>query len=187
MIGGFIFILILIYMVRLFNLQVCDSTYKENADSNAFMKKTIYPSRGYIYDRNGRLIVFNQPAYDVVMIPRDVLPFDTIDFCKTLRITREEFDQRIADLKDPRKNPNYSSYSQQTFMSQLSAQDYGRLQEKLYRFPGFFIQRRILRQYNYQNAANILGNIREVNQNDIDNDDYYRPGDYTGDQGVEQS
>ena len=187
MIGGFIFILILIYMVRLFNLQVCDSTYKENADSNAFMKKTIYPSRGYIYDRNGRLVVFNQPAYDVVMIPRDVLPFDTIDFCKTLRITREEFDQRIADLKDPRKNTNYSSYSQQTFMSQLSAQDYGRLQEKLYRFPGFFIQRRILRQYNYQNAANILGNIREVNQNDIDNDDYYRPGDYTGDLGVEKS
>ena len=177
----------MIYIVRLFNLQVCDSTYKENADSNAFMKKTIYPSRGYIYDRNGRLVVFNQPAYDVVMIPRDVLPFDTIDFCKTLRITREEFDKRIADLKDPRKNPNYSSYSQQTFMSQLSAQDYGRLQEKLYRFPGFFIQRRILRQYNYHNAANILGNIREVNQNDIDNDDYYRPGDYTGDLGVEKS
>lgn len=177
----------MIYIVRLFNLQVCDSTYKENADSNAFIKKTIYPSRGYIYDRNGRLVVFNQPAYDVVMIPRDVLPFDTIDFCKTLRITREEFDKRIADLKDPRKNPNYSSYSQQTFMSQLSAQDYGRLQEKLYRFPGFFIQRRILRQYNYHNAANILGNIREVNQNDIDNDDYYRPGDYTGDLGVEKS
>ncbi len=173
--------------MRLFNLQVCDSTYKENADSNAFMKKTIYPSRGFIYDRNGKLVVFNQPAYDVVMIPRDVQPFDTLDFCNTLRITREEFDQRMADLKNPNKNPNYSSYSQQTFITHLSAQDYGRLQEKLYRFPGFFIQKRILRQYNYKNAANILGNIREVNQADLEKDEYYRPGDYTGDLGIEKS
>ena len=186
-IGGFIFLLVIIYIVKLFVLQVCDSTYKENADSNAFMKKTIYPSRGFIYDRNGLLVVFNQPAYDVVMIPRDVQPFDTIDFCNTLRISREEFDQRMADLKNPKKNPNYSSYSQQTFMTHLSAQDYGRLQEKLYRFPGFFIQKRILRQYNYSNAANVLGNIREVNQNDLEKDDYYRPGDYTGDLGIEKS
>ena len=186
-IGGFIFLLVIIYIVKLFVLQVCDSTYKENADSNAFMKKTIYPSRGFIYDRNGFLVVFNQPAYDVVMIPRDVQPFDTIDFCNTLRISREDFDQRMADLKNPKKNPNYSSYSQQTFMTHLSAQDYGRLQEKLYRFPGFFIQKRILRQYNYSNAANVLGNIREVNQNDLEKDDYYRPGDYTGDLGIEKS
>ncbi|MGM9802870.1 MAG: penicillin-binding transpeptidase domain-containing protein [Muribaculaceae bacterium] len=186
-IGGFITLLVIIYIIRLFDLQVCDSTYKENADSNAFMKKTIYPSRGFIYDRNGRLVVFNQPAYDVVLIPRDVQPFDTIDFCNTLRITREEFDQRMADLKNPKKNPNYSSYSQQTFITHLSAQDYGRLQEKLYRFPGFFIQKRILRQYNYCNAANVLGNIREVNQSDLENDDYYRPGDYTGDLGIEKS
>ena len=186
-IGGFIFLLVIIYIVKLFVLQVCDSTYKENADSNAFMKKTIYPSRGFIYDRNGLLVVFNQPAYDVVMIPRDVQPFDTIDFCNTLRISREDFDQRMADLKNPKKNPNYSSYSQQTFMTHLSAQDYGRLQEKLYRFPGFFIQKRILRQYNYSNAANVLGNIREVNQNDLEKDDYYRPGDYTGDLGIEKS
>ena len=166
-IGGFIFLLVIIYIVKLFVLQVCDSTYKENADSNAFMKKTIYPSRGFIYDRNGLLVVFNQPAYDVVMIPRDVQPFDTIDFCNTLRISREDFDQRMSDLKNPKKNPNYSSYSQQTFMTHLSAQDYGRLQEKLYRFPGFFIQKRILRQYNYSNAANVRVNIREVNQNDL--------------------
>ena len=98
--------MVIIYIVKLFNLQVCDSTYKENADSNAFMKKTIYPSRGFIYDRNGRLVVFNQPAYDVVMIPRDVQPFDTIDFCHTLRITPEEFDQRMEDLTNPRQNPN---------------------------------------------------------------------------------
>ena len=118
------------------------------------------------------------------MIPRDVQPFDTIDFCKTLQITREEFDYRMKEL---RESPSYSSYSQQTFMSHLSAKDYGRLQEKLYRYPGFFIQKRILRQYNHIAGANILGNIREVNSRDIERDSYYRPGDYTGDLGIEKS
>ncbi len=183
-VGGFVVVLVLIFIIRLFELQVADSRYKENADSNAFLRKTVYPSRGLIYDRNGELIVYNQPAYDVMMIPRDVQPFDTTDFCKTLQISREEFDKRMADM---RRNPGYSSYSQQTFMSHLSAKDYGRLQEKLYRYPGFFIQKRILRQYNHIAGANILGNIREVNSRDIERDDYYRSGDYTGDLGIEKS
>ena len=185
-IGGFIILIVLIYMIKLFELQVCDSQYKENADSNAFLKKTIYPSRGLMYDRNGKLIVYNQPAYDLVFIPRDVQPFDTLDFCNTLQISREDFEKRIKEIKSP-KNPNYSSYTQQTFMTHLSVQDYGRLQEKLYRFPGFYIQKRILRQYNYKAAANVLGNIREVNNSDLKNDKYYRPGDYTGDLGIEKS
>lgn len=183
-IGGFIVVIVLIFIIRLFELQVCDSKYKQYADSNAFLRKTVYPSRGLIYDRNGELIVYNQPAYDVMMIPRDVQPFDTLDFCSTLQISRAEFDQRMRDL---RENPSYSSYSQQTFMTHLSAKDYGRLQEKLYRFPGFFIQKRILRQYNHLAGANFLGNIREVNSRDIERDDYYRPGDYTGDLGIEKS
>lgn len=186
-IGGFLVLIVFIYIIKLFELQVCDDKYKVNADSNAFLRKTLYPSRGLMYDRKGELIVFNQPAYDIVMVPRDVQPFDTVDFCNTLRITRETFDQRMSDLKDPRKNPNYSSYTQQTFMTHLSAQDYGRLQEKLYHFPGFYIQKRILRQYKHNAAANILGNIREVNSREIENDDYYRPGDYTGDLGIEKS
>ena len=183
-IGGFIVVIVLIFIIRLFELQVCDSKYTQYADSNAFLRKTVYPSRGLIYDRNGELIVYNQPAYDVMMIPRDVQPFDTLDFCNTLQISRAEFDQRMRDL---RENPSYSSYSQQTFMTHLSAKDYGRLQEKLYRFPGFFIQKRILRQYNHLAGANFLGNIREVNSRDIERDDYYRPGDYTGDLGIEKS
>ncbi len=185
-IGGFILIIVIIYLIKLFELQVCDSSYKENADSNAFLKKTIYPSRGLMYDRNGKLIVFNQPAYDIVFIPRDVQPFDTLDFCSTLQITQEDFVKRMNDIKSP-KNPNYSSYTQQTFMTHLSVQDYGRLQEKLYRFPGFYIQKRILRQYNYIAGANVLGNIREVNNKEIKADEYYRPGDYTGDLGIEKS
>lgn len=177
----------IIYILRLFELQINDSTYKENADSNAFIKKTLYPSRGLIYDRNGKLIVYNQPAYDLVMVPKDVQPFDTVDFCNTLQITRAEFDQRIADMKDKSKNKNYSAYTEQIFISHLTPQDYGRVQEKLYRFPGFYIVQRILREYNYAAAANVLGDIREVNGDDIEKDPYYKPGDYTGDLGLERS
>lgn len=186
-IGGFIVIIALIYLIRLFNLQIQDSRYKASADSNAFLKKTAYPSRGLIYDRNGELVVYNQPAYDVMLIPRDVQPFDTVDFCHTINITPEQLVKRFEDMRDKRLNPGYSSYTPQKLISQLSSQDYGRLQEKLYRFPGFFIQKRILRQYNHSTAANVLGNIREVSAKDIENDDYYAPGDYTGDLGVEKS
>ncbi|MBO7610470.1 MAG: penicillin-binding protein 2 [Muribaculaceae bacterium] len=183
-IAGFIVVLVLIYIGRLFVLQVGDSKYKENADSNAFLEKTIYPSRGLIFDRNDSLVVYNQPAYDVMMIPKDVQPFDTLDFCQTLQISKEELLRRIETMK---KGRNYSAYTQQILLPHISAQDYGRFQEKLYRFPGFYIVQRILRQYNVTCGANILGNIREVNQSDIDRDDYYRPGDYIGDLGVEKS
>lgn len=186
-IGAFVLIIGLIYSIRLFDLQINDDKYKKSADSNAFLKKTVYPSRGLIYDRNGELVVFNQPAYDVMLIPRDVQPFDTLDFCNTLNITVEQFKNRIVDMKDKRLNPGYSSYTPQRLISQLSAQDYGRLQEKLYRFPGFFIQKRILRQYYHPTAANVLGNIREVSKSDIERDDYYSRGDYTGDLGIEKS
>lgn len=186
-VGGFIVLIALIYLARLFNLQIQDGRYKASADSNAFLKKTVYPSRGLIYDRNGELVVYNQPAYDVMLIPRDVQPFDTADFCRTLNITPQQLEKRFADMRDKRLNPGYSSYTPQKLISQLSSQDYGRLQEKLYRFPGFFIQKRILRQYNHSTAANVLGNIREVSAKDIQNDDYYTQGDYTGDLGVEKS
>lgn len=186
-IGGFVVLVSLIYAIRLFDLQINDSKYKQSADSNAFLKKTIYPSRGLMYDRNGELVVYNQPAYDVMMIPRDVQNFDTVDFCETLNITREELRRRFEIMRDKRSNPGYSAYTPQRLIAQLSSQDYGRLQEKLYRFPGVFIQKRILRQYSYATAANVLGNIREVNATDIENDDYYTAGDYTGDLGVERS
>ena len=183
-IGGFVVVITLIYIIRLVQLQVLDSTYKAHADSNAFMEKVIYPSRGLIYDRNDSLVVYNSPEYDLMMIPKDVLPFDTIDFCNTLQISREEFDHRLLEMK---KGRSYSAFTQQVFMNHLSPEDYGRLQEKLYRFPGFFVVQRILRQYNYHVAANVLGDIREVNAKDIENDPYYRPGDYTGDLGIEKS
>lgn len=183
-IGGFIVVIALIYLVRLFTLQVADDKYKAFAENNAFLRKVQFPSRGLMYDRNGELVVYNQPAYDVMMIPKDIKGLDTLDFCHTLGITREQFDSRMADVK---KSAGYSVYTPQRFMSHLTARDYGRLQEKLYRYPGFFTQKRILRQYNYLAAANVLGNIREVSQADIDADPYYSSGDYTGDLGVEKS
>lgn len=185
-ISGFILVIAVIYLVRLFSLQVADDKYKVFAENNAFLRKVQYPSRGLMYDRNGELVVYNQPAYDVMMIPKDIKGLDTLDFCRTLGITRENFDARMADVK---KSAGYSVYTPQRFMSHLTARDYGRLQEKLYRYAGFYTQKRILRQYNYRAAANVLGNIREVNQKDLDKDEegYYRPGDYTGDVGVESS
>ena len=186
-IAGAVLAVVAIYVVRLFMLQVGDNDYKRYADSNAFQRKILYPSRGFIYDRNGELMVYNQPAYDVMMIPREVRGLDTLDFCNTLGITIEQFEKYISDMKDRRKNPGYSTYTPQVFMTQLSAQDYGRLQEKLYKYPGFYTQNRVLRQYSRPIAANVLGNIREVSPSDIEKDDYYRRGDYTGDLGVEKS
>ncbi len=186
-IGGLIIVIVAIYIVRLFNLQVMENDYKQFADSNAFMRKTLYPSRGMMHDRNDKLVVYNQPAYDVMMIPKNVQEFDTLDFCSALNITKEQFVKRVRDMKDKRLNPGYSSYTPQRLITHISAQDYGRLQEKLYRFPGFFIQQRILRQYMYSTAANVLGNIREVSQRDVERDPYYSAGDYCGDLGVEKS
>ncbi len=186
-IGGFICLIVLIYIIRLYNLQVGDDKYKTSADSNAFLEKIIYPARGLIYDREGRLVVFNQPAYDVMLIPKDVGQFDTLALCQVLGMTREQLDDKWREMKDPRKNPGYSSYTPQKLISQLSQQYYGRLQEKLHLFPGFFIQKRNIRQYNYACGANILGNIREVSAADIEKDRYYRSGDFTGDLGVERS
>ncbi|MDE6335158.1 MAG: penicillin-binding protein 2, partial [Muribaculaceae bacterium] len=154
---------------------------------NAVLRRVMYPARGLSSDRNERLVVFNQPAYDVMLIPKDVGEFDTLALCKVLNIDKTRLLELWAEMKNPRKNPGYSSYTPQKLISQLSAEDYGRLQEKLYLFPGFFIQTRTVRQYNYNAAANILGNIREVSAKDVENDRYYRPGDYTGDLGVEKS
>lgn len=186
-IGGFITLVVIIYIIRLFTLQVSDDQYKLNAESNAFLKKTVYPARGLIYDRNGKLLVFNQPAYDIMLIPKDVHDFDTLSFCNLLNITKEQYLELWADMKNPRKNPGYSSYTPQKLMSHISSEEYGRLQEKLYLFPGFYIQTRTVRKYNYSAGANILGNIREVSAEDVKRDTYYRRGDYTGDLGVEKS
>lgn len=184
---GIVVCVVFIFIVQLFFLQVANSEYKNWADSNAFLKKTLYPARGIIKDRNDNLLVYNRPAYDVMMIMREVQPFDTLDFCNTLNITKEYFIKRIDDIKNRSVNPGYSSYVPQEFMSQLSTSEYGVLQEKLYKFPGFYVQNRTIREYAFPNAALLLGNIGQVNRKDIENDEYYIRGDYSGRSGVERS
>jgi penicillin-binding protein 2 len=186
-IGGIAVFIVLTYILRLLVLQVMTDDYKKNADSNAFLKKTQYPSRGAIYDRNGKLLVFNQPAYDITIVPNEITQLDTTDLCKTLNITPAFFLKRMLDIRDRKQNPGYSKYTHQVFMTQLSAAECGVFQEKLFRFPGFYIQRRTIRQYTYNVAAHALGDIGEVSMRDIEEDDYYVRGDYIGKQGVEKS
>ena len=186
-IGAAAIVIVLIYVFRLFDLQIMTDDYKKNADSNAFLNKIQYPSRGAIYDRNGKLLVFNQPAYDITFVPREVTQLDTLDLCSALNITREQFDKRMKDVKNRWMNPGYSKYTHQVFMTQLSAEECGVFQEKLFKFPGFYIQRRTIRQYTYNSAGHLLGDIGEVSKKDIENDDYYIRGDYIGKQGIEKS
>lgn len=184
--GGAVVLVVLVYLIRLFSLQIMSEDYKKNADSNAFLNKTQYPSRGVIYDRNGNLLVYNQPAYDVTLVMKEVGDLDTLDLCNTLNITPEYLVRRMAEIKDRRSNPGYSPYTHQVFMTQLSAEECGVFQEKLFKFPGFYIQRRTIRQYTYNSAAHVLGDIAEVSKKEIENDDYYVRGDFIGKQGVER-
>lgn len=179
---------VLIYVVRLFFLQIIDSSSNDKADSNALVRRTIYPSRGLIYDRNGELLVFNQPIYEVTMIMREMgRQFDTVAFCNALDISTQEFDTRMADIKNRKKNRGYSSYTPQVFMNQLKKEDIANLQESLFRFPGIQISKRTIRDYTYNAASHVLGSVGEVNQNDIDKDPYYARGDYSGRDGIEQT
>ena len=174
-----------LFVVRLFSLQVLDDTYKDSADSNAFMRKTIYPSRGLIYDRYGKLMVSNQPIYDVMLVMREMTKFDTLAFCQVMGITQVEFEERISNIKNRRKNPGYSRYTPQVFASQISYEEYGHLQEKLFRFPGVFVQQRVAREYTLPCAALQIGSLGEASQKQLDADNYYKRGDHMGQSGLE--
>ena len=187
-IGGVAIVIVAVYIVRLFMLQLMSDDYKKNADSNAFLKRIEFPSRGVIYDRTGKLMVYNQPAYDIMVVMNEAKDhLDTAEFCRTIGVSQEYFVQRMNDIKDRNKNPGYSPYTQQIFMSQLSDKEFSIFQEKMYRFPGFYVQRRTVREYRYPYAGHVLGDVAEVSPSDIEEDDYYQPGDYIGKQGVERS
>ena len=183
------FFVVAVYILRLFMLQLTSDNYKERADSNALMKRIQYPARGTITDRNGTLLVYNQPAYDIMVVMQEQLGVDTFDLCESLGIDTAWYRRRMAEIKDPRRNPGYSRHTQQLFMSQLSVEEFSQFQEKLFRFPGFYIQKRSIRQYNYPYAAHVLGDVAEVSPYDIEADsmNYYQSGDYIGKQGVERS
>ena len=187
-IGGVATFIVIVYLIRLFTLQLLSDDYKKNADSNAFLKKIEFPSRGVITDRHGRLLVYNQPAYDIMVVMNEEKGrLDTAEFCNTLGITKDFFISRMAEIKDRTKNPGYSRFTQQLFMSQLSDREFSVFQEKIFRFPGFYVQKRSIRQYQYPYAAHVLGDVAEVSRSDIEASDYYQSGDYIGKLGIERS
>ena len=187
-IGGVATLIVVVYIIRLFMLQISSDDFKKSADSNAFLKRIDFPSRGVITDRHGKLLVFNQPSYDIMVVMNEVGDhLDTLEFCQTLNISRQEFDSRMATIKDRNRNPGYSRFTQQLFLTQLSDKDFSVFQEKMYRFPGFYVQRRSIRQYQYPYAAHVLGDVAEVSPAEVEADDYYQPGDYIGKLGVERS
>ena len=187
-IAGAVALVVLIFIIRLFWLQIIDQSQKQKADNNALLRQVVYPSRGLIYDRNGELLVFNQPIYEVTLIMQEMRHgFDTIAFCQCLNIDSLEFARRIDAIKDKRRNRGFSTYTPQVFMAQLTKQEVASLRETSYKFSGAGIRKRTLRGYSYPYAAHILGSVGEVSQADIDRDEYYQSGDYAGRDGLERT
>jgi len=180
-VAGIIVLVGIVYVVRLFSLQVLDTSYKFSADSNTRRIKILYPARGLIYDRNREILVYNEAAYDLMVNPSQLQDFDTTDFCNILEIDREEVIRRIEEVR------KYSLHKPSVFMKQISSVTYAILQEKLYKFPGFFVQTRTLRKYPKDIAAHALGYVGEVDENIIESDPYYQMGDYIGVSGIEKS
>ena len=168
-------------IIRLFRIQVIEDSYRLSADNNVLRYITQYPARGLIYDRNGKMIVYNQAAYDLMVIPTQTMKLDTTEFCSTLGITKEIFRERMKAAI------NYSRRAPSIFLKQISAETYARLQEKMFEYPGFYVQPRTLRKYAKPLAAHILGYVSEVDENIIKKDPYYKPGDYIGTLGIEQT
>ena len=181
----------IVFLVRLFALQVLDKHYKQLADNNALRFVTQYPARGKIYDRNGKLLVFNEAVYDLMVIPKQAMkrdslhPFDTLNFCRLLDIDRESFIERINKAKKE------SILKPSVFMSAVSKENYAHVAEVLYRYPGFYFQTRTVRHYPDAIAAHTLGDIGEISpaelERDKDQENYYRQGDYIGKSGIERS
>jgi penicillin-binding protein 2 len=172
----------LIYGARLFRLQVLDPTYKVYATNNVLRNVVQYPARGLIYDRNGKLLVHNKPAYDLMITPREVEMFDTLYLCNFLEIEKEELERKIKEAKE------YSFYKPSILVKQIPPEKYAVLQERIYRFKGFHTQSRTLREYSYPSAAaHVLGYVGEVTADNIEDDNYYSMGDYIGQSGIEKS
>ncbi len=171
----------LVFIVRLFQIQVLDKSYEQYALSNAQSARVIYPARGLIYDRNGEIMVYNQAAYDIMITPRQLEPFDTTQLCTILEISRESVLERLRSARA------YSTRVPSVFMKQVSYENAALLQEKMFQYPGFYVQTRTLRKYTRPIASHALGYVGEVDQQILDKDPYYQLGDYIGVSGVEKA
>lgn len=170
-----------LFIFRLFFLQIVDDSYKLSASNNVLRYMTQYPARGLIYDRNGELLVYNKAAYDLMVIPRQVRNIDTMELCRIIGIEKEDFIRNMSRAKE------HSWYTPSVFEQQLPPETYGYLEEKLFKYPGFFVQTRTLRKYSQPIASHTLGYIGEVSNRVIENNPYYRMGDYIGINGIERT
>ncbi len=181
-IQGIFLAVAIILLARIFYIQVIDDKYLLSAQNNVIRKLIIYPARGVITDRNGKVLVQNEPVYDLLVVPREVKPFDTIAFCQLIGIDKARFDKQFKKAK------TYSPYKSSIFEKQLSAVTYAAFQERLFEFPGFFVSNRTVRRYPDSTAAQFLGFIGEVSDKVIESSNgYYRQGDYIGISGVEKA
>jgi penicillin-binding protein 2 len=171
----------LVFIIRLFYLQVVNTSYKVSAENNSQSHVVMYPARGLIYDRNDELLVSNQAAYDIMVVPLNVREFDTTEFCSALGITEENLRERLQRAK------NYSYRANSVFMKQVSFDVAAVFQEKMYKYPGFSLQTRTLRKYARPIASHILGYIGEADKRILEANDYYAMGDYIGIIGIEKT
>lgn len=177
---GIFFTVCLIFIGRLFYIQVLDESYEMSANNQALRRVPQYPVRGLIYDRNGKLLVYNEAAYDLMVIPRQIEDLDTAAFCALLGIADTIFNEKLAKAK------KFSRYKASIFEKQIPADQWAEISEKIYQFPGFYGEKRTLRKYPKSVAANVLGYISEVNPSDLEKDPYYQSGDYIGKLGLEK-
>ena len=170
-----------IYLMKLFSLQVLDDELKQSADNNVLRYVTQYPARGKVFDRNGELLVYNEAVYDLMVVPGQVSKeMDTANFCHLLNISKESYEERIIKAR------KYSRIKASVFVSQISKEDYAHIVEILYRYPGFYFQTRTIRHYPNAIAAHTLGDIGEVDLQQLEEDPYYKRGDYVGKSGIEK-
>lgn len=180
MVAGIFLAVAFIYWIRLFQLQILDNRYKIDAESNAIRNKVQYPGRGLIYDRNGEILVYNEAVYDLMIVPGQAKDIDWALLAELLEITEDGARERY------KKARAYSRYAHSVFEKQISKEVYGKLQEYLYRFPGFYVQSRTLRRYPKPIAAHVLGDVGEVSEKEIAQNPYYKMGDYIGKNGLEK-
>jgi penicillin-binding protein 2 len=167
---------------RLFYLQVYDTSAQISSQNNAVKKIFEFPQRGFIFDRNGKLLVSNQPSYDVMVIPKNVETLDPNlkqEFCDLLKITLEDYDRILEKARI------YSPRLPSVVVAQFTKEEYAYLSEKMWKYKGFYIQKRALRDYQVSNSANVFGYIAEVNNSIIKKNPYYLMGDLIGKSGVE--
>ncbi len=178
--SSFVILSSLVFIFKLYSIQIADSKYKLSAENNAHRHVTQYPARGIIFDRNGNMLVFNEHVYDLKVVPKRLRKFDTLKLCELIGISK-------SSLKTTLKSKKQSPYKPVTVAKQIPFDKYSVLQEYLYRFPDFYIEKRTVRKYPKSIAAHLLGYVGEVSESDIEQEPYYKMGDFIGKSGVEKN